>query len=148
MFLCQYTKRIAHALSTISFKMNWEIISYFTYLLAIFLWSISPWLIPYLIEKFELIEKVWMHWKLYWSKNCYDVQGTHYVKSFLWVIERLLHELQYTYPPLSQSMSMWLDPYLTPKVLWWFQAQNCLISSLLKSSYSIYFFEFFFWIQL
>jgi hypothetical protein len=36
---------------------------------------------------------------------------------------------------------------LTPKVLWWFQAQNCLITPLLKSSYSFYFFEFFSWIQ-
>jgi hypothetical protein len=36
---------------------------------------------------------------------------------------------------------------LTPKVLWWFQAQNCLTTPLLKASYSFYFFEFFSWIQ-
>jgi hypothetical protein len=37
--------------------------------------------------------------------------------------------------------------FLTLKVLWWFQAQNCLITPFLKSSYSFYFFELFSWIQ-
>jgi hypothetical protein len=36
---------------------------------------------------------------------------------------------------------------LTPKVLWWFQAQNCLKTPLLKASYSFYFFDLFSWIQ-
>jgi hypothetical protein len=37
---------------------------------------------------------------------------------------------------------------LTPKVLWWFQIQNCLKTPLLKSSFSFYFFELFSWSQL
>jgi hypothetical protein len=37
---------------------------------------------------------------------------------------------------------------LTLKVLWWFQAQNCLKTPVLKASYSFYFFELFSWIQL
>jgi hypothetical protein len=43
--------------------------------------------------------------------------------------------------------SFWIVDWLTPKVLWWFQGQNCLKTPLLKASFLFFIFEFFSWIN-
>jgi hypothetical protein len=74
------------------------------------------------------------HWQLtvsLWLQYCSE--GIRHVRS----IKVVLHI----------SLPKRISKGLTPKVLWWFEAQNCLITPILKSSYSYYFFEFFYWIH-